>query len=133
MNRPELLTTIGVTAGCALGGLLRYWCSGTVDRALGGTFPWGTLVVNVLGSLLIGVFASISGPDARYIVSPVVRQTVTVGVFGGFTTFSSFSIQTLALAQDGDWRRVAANVVLSVSLCLGGVWAGWQAGNLLNR
>ena len=133
MNRPELLTTIGVTAGCALGGLLRYWCSGTVDRTLGGTFPWGTLVVNVLGSLLIGVFASISGPDARYIVSPVVRQTVTVGVFGGFTTFSSFSIQTLALAQDGDWRRVAANVVLSVSLCLGGVWAGWQAGNLLNR
>jgi CrcB protein len=54
-------------------------------------------------------------------------------VFGGFTTFSSFSIQTLALAQDGDWRRVAANVFLSVTLCLGGVWAGWQAGAVLNR
>jgi CrcB protein len=133
MNRTELLTTIGVTAGCALGGLLRYWCSGSVDRALGGTFPWGTMTVNVTGSLLIGVFASVSGPDGRYLVSPLVRQTVMVGVFGGFTTFSSFSIQTLALAQDGDWRRVAANVFLSVTLCLGGVWAGWQAGAVLNR
>ena len=133
MNRTELLTTIGVAVGCALGGLLRYWCSGSVDRVLGGTFPWGTMTVNVIGSLLIGVFASISGPDARYIVSPVVRQTVMVGIFGGFTTFSSFSIRTLALARDGDWRRVAANVVLTVALCLGGVWIGWQAGAVLNR
>jgi CrcB protein len=133
MNRTEMLTTIGVTVGCALGGLLRYWWSGSVDRALGGTFPWGTLTVNVVGSLLIGLFAAVSGPDGRYLVSPVVRQTVMVGVFGGFTTFSSFSLQTLALAQGGDWRRVTANVVLSVALCLGSVWAGWQAGAWFNR
>ena len=133
MHRTEVLTTIGVTVGCAVGGLLRYWCSGSVDRALGGTFPWGTMTVNVVGSLLIGVFASVSGPEGKYLVSPVARQTVMVGVFGGFTTFSSFSIQTLALARDGDWRRVAANVFLSVALCLVAVWAGWQAGAVVNR
>jgi CrcB protein len=126
--RTELLTLAGVAGACALGGLLRYWVGGLVDRGIGETFPWGTLVVNLVGSVAIGLFAAVTGPDGRLLVSPVARQSVAIGLLGGFTTFSSFSIQTLALAQGGEWARALANVLLSVVLCLLGVWAGWQAG-----
>ena len=113
-----------VALGGALGSVLRYWCSGLVASAFGETFPLGTLVVNVIGSGLIGIVAELTGPDGRLLVVPEVRQMVMVGVFGGFTTFSSFSLQTLALLQDGEWWLAALNVGLSVGLCLLGVWLG---------
>jgi CrcB protein len=128
-----VLSTLYIALGGAFGTLLRYWCSGLVAAAIGETFPWGTMVVNVVGSTLIGLFAALVGPDGRLLLSPELRQAVTIGVFGGFTTFSSFSIQTLALIQDDEWLLAGSNVLLSVALCLSGVWLGWMLGTLINR
>lgn len=119
--------------GAGLGGVLRFWCSGAIARAFGETFPWGTLLVNVLGSVLIGLVAEVTGPDGRLLASSTARQFVLVGIFGGFTTFSSFSLQTLNLARDGEWALAAANIVLSLLLCLVGVWLGHAAGVAINR
>jgi fluoride exporter len=119
--------------GSGLGGVLRLLCSNMVARAFGETFPWGTLLVNVSGSFLIGLFAVVSGPDGRLLVGSTARQFVMVGVLGGYTTFSSFSLQTLALARDGEWWLVATNIALSLVLCLAGVWLGFAAGVAVNR
>lgn len=130
---PAALALLTVAAGSALGGAARYALSGAVARAFGETFPWGTLLVNASGSFLIGVVAALTGPDGRLLVSPLARQFVMPGLFGGFTTFSSFSLQTLALAQDGEWLWAGANVALSVVLCLAGVWLGFVLGAWLGR
>jgi fluoride exporter len=131
--RTETLIVLAVAVGSALGGVARYGLSGLVARSFGETFPWGTLIVNVLGSFLIGFVATITGPDGRVLVSPVTRQFWMPGIFGGFTTFSSFSLQTLSLAQDGEWTRALANVTLSVALCLLGVWLGATLAAAVNR
>ncbi len=128
-----LVLPLLVAAGSGLGGLLRFWCSGMVARLVGETFPFGTLAVNVLGSFLIGFVAVVTGPEGRVLMASHWRLFWMLGVFGGFTTFSSFSLQTLALIQDGEWWRAAANVVGSALLCLVAVWLGWSAGALLNR
>jgi fluoride exporter len=122
-----------VTLGSALGGLARYWCSGLVARMVGETFPWGTLIVNVVGSFLIGLIATLSGPDGRVIIPAEARQFMMVGILGGFTTFSSFSLQTLTLARDEQWLLAGANIVGSVVLCLVMVWAGHMFATLINR
>ncbi len=129
----SLLTPLAVAAGSALGGVLRYWCSGLIAARIGETFPWGTLIVNVVGSALIGIFAAVTAPDGRLLVAPEVRMFFTVGLLGGFTTFSSFSLQTLHLMRDGEWLFVAGNVVGSVVLCLVGVWLGYALGLLCTR
>jgi fluoride exporter len=125
--------TLWIALGSAIGGVTRYWCSGVVARTIGETFPWGTLIVNVVGSLLIGFIATVSGTDGRFIIPAEARQFLMVGILGGFTTFSSFSLQTLALARDGQWLLVAANIVGSVVLCLVMVWAGHMLATLVNR
>jgi CrcB protein len=122
-----------VGLGSALGGMARYLVSGVVAQAIGETFPFGTLVVNVAGSFVIGVFVALTGPDGRLLLDPHIRQFVAVGLCGGFTTFSSFSLQTLALVQDGEWALAALNVLASVVTCLLAVWAGWQFAQSLNR
>lgn len=127
------MTAVWVIIGSALGGGARYWCSGLVARHVGETFPWGTLTVNAVGSLIIGLIATLTGPDGRLLVGSEARQFVMMGVLGGFTTFSSFSLQTLTLVQDGEWGRAALNIVGSVVLCLLGVWAGWALGTAINR
>ncbi len=81
-----------IAVGSALGGVSRYWASGVAARLMGETFPWGTLVINVLGSFIIGFFATLTGPDGRVYASAIARQFVMIGVCGGFTTFSSFSL-----------------------------------------
>jgi CrcB protein len=129
----QLTVSLWIALGSALGGVLRYWCSGLVARAFGETFPWGTIVVNVVGSLLIGLFATLSGPDGRLLVGTMMRQFVMLGLFGGFTTFSSFSLQTLTLAQNGEWAQAATNIVGSVLLCLLGVWLGHALAIAINR
>lgn len=113
-----------VALGSALGGVGRFWCSGVAVRLLGDGFPWGTLFVNVIGSALIGFFATLAGPDGRWLLPADVRQFITVGVLGGFTTFSAFSLQTLAMMRDGEWMMALVNVFGSVLLCLLGVWLG---------
>ena len=110
--------------GSGLGGLARWGASGLIANRFGQTFPWGTLFVNVSGSFVIGLFATVTGPEGRWLAAPTFRQFFMLGICGGYTTFSSFSLQTLTLAQDGEWFRAAANSVLSVALCLAGVWAG---------
>lgn len=133
MTRTDTLIVLAIATGSALGGVARYGLSGVVARAFGETFPWGTLVVNVLGSFLIGVVATLTGPDGRLLVSPVTRQFWLIGIFGGFTTFSAFSLQTLSLAQDGEWLRAGGNVALSVGLCLACVWLGASLASWVNR
>ncbi|MBE0530785.1 MAG: fluoride efflux transporter CrcB [Rhodospirillales bacterium] len=127
------MTALWVIIGSALGGGARYWCSGFIARTIGETFPWGTLTVNAVGSLIIGLIAALTGPDGRLLMGTEARQFIMMGVLGGFTTFSSFSLQTLSLAQDGEWTRAGLNVVGSVVVCLVAVWAGWALGAAINR
>lgn len=127
------MTYLFVALGSAMGGSLRYWLSGLVANSFGQTFPWGTLIINVLGSFAIGLFATLTGPEGRFLVPAEWRQFFMVGICGGFTTFSSFSLQTLALAQDGEWLWAGGNIVGSVTLCLIGVWLGHSGALLLHR
>jgi len=124
---------VWIMLGGALGSGARYWCSGFSAHHFGETFPWGTLLVNVVGSFIIGFFATVSGPDGRLFVSTEARQFVMVGLCGGYTTFSSFSLQTLSLVRDGEMGRAGANIALSFVLCLLAVWLGHVAAASLNR
>jgi len=122
-----------VAGGGALGSVARFWLSGVIGRRFGETFPWGTLLVNVSGCLVIGFFAAYTGPEGRLLVRPEWRLAFMAGVCGGYTTFSSFSLQTLNLTMEGDWLRAGANVILSVLLCLGAVWLGELGAAAINR
>ena len=119
--------------GSALGGMARYGCSGLAARYIGAAFPWGTLIVNVSGSLVIGFLAALAVADGRLLISPDARAFLMIGLCGGFTTFSAFSIETLDLARDGDWLWAGANVVLSVVLCLLAVWLGYMGASAMSR
>jgi CrcB protein len=123
--------------GGALGSMLRFGLASFIDiervKAGGVIFPWGTIVVNITGCFVIGFIASISSTEGRVMLSPLTRQFIMIGILGGYTTFSSFSLQSLALAQDGQWGGAAANVVLSVVLCLVGVWLGAVLAGAINQ
>jgi len=119
-----MMNALWLFIGGGLGTLARWGLSGFVARNWGETFPLGTLVINVTGSFVIGFFAGLTGPDGRWFASPAFRQFFMLGVCGGYTTFSSFSLQTLTLAQGNQWLRAGANIVLSVVLCLAAVWLG---------
>jgi fluoride exporter len=120
-----------VALGSALGGVARYWCSNLATALFGAAFPWGTLIINVVGSFVIGLFNVISLPGGRIEEPFGARLFVMVGLCGGFTTFSSFSLQTLSLMQEGRWGWAGANVLLSVLLCLLAVAAGHWAGSAM--
>lgn len=121
-----------IFVGGGLGSLARWGASGLAAERFGQTFPWGTLIVNVSGSFVIGLFATLTGPEGRVLAPPTFRQFFMLGVCGGYTTFSSFSLQTLNLAENGEWFRAAGNTVLSVVLCLLGVWLGHVLALALN-
>lgn len=127
------MTYLYVALGGALGSLARFALSGAIARSLQEVFPWGTLIVNITGCFIIGFFGALTGPEGRVLVPPDLRQFVMVGICGGYTTFSSFSLQTLNLARDGDPVRAGLNVVASVGLCLVFVWAGAVAAGALNQ
>jgi CrcB protein len=122
-----------VAVGSALGGLARYWCSARVMVLAGGTFPWGTFVVNVLGSCLIGAALGSMEPNSRWALSETARSWLNyffmIGVLGGFTTFSAFSMQTLMLMRTNQWGLAGANVLLSVAACLIAVFVGFWLAN----
>ena len=128
-----IMAYLAVAAGGALGTVARYWLSGVVANAFGQTFPWGTLIINVMGSFVIGFFATLTGPDGRFVASGTTRQFVMVGLCGGYTTFSSFSLQTLNLANDGEWLAAGGNILGSVALCLLFVWLGAALGAAVNQ
>jgi CrcB protein len=128
------LAYLWVALGGALGSVSRFWINGLVSEKIGATYPWGTLVINVTGSLVIGVAGSLATPEGR--MDSQTRQFVTqflmIGICGGYTTFSSFSLQTLNLLRDREWLYAGGNILLSVALCLVAVWLGWMLGASFN-
>jgi CrcB protein len=117
-------TYLWIALGGALGSMARFWLAAFVAVKLGPQFPWGTILINIVGSFVIGFFATFSGPGGRILASFNARAFVMVGICGGFTTFSAFSLQTLDLARESRWLQAGGNVVLSVVICLLAVWAG---------
>jgi CrcB protein len=128
-----LVNSLAVAAGGALGSLARFWLAELCLRLGLTSFPWATLIANVSGSLLIGLLAGAMTVEGRFPATPATRLFWLVGVCGGYTTFSSFSLQTLVLAQEQAWLRASFNVVGSVLLCLGAVWLGSQVGTRVGR
>jgi fluoride exporter len=126
-------TYLWIAIGSAVGGMARFWASGFIAERFGETFPWGTIIVNITGSFVIGFFATLTGPDGRYLVGTTARQFVMIGICGGYTTFSSFSLQTLNLARDGEWLATGGNILVSVVFCLVAVWLGHAAAMWLNQ
>ena len=127
-----MISYLLIALGGAIGTVIRHACSLLIANSAGPTFPWGTLVVNVSGSFAIGFFATMTGTQGRWLVSPRFRQFFMIGLCGGYTTFSSFSLQTLELVQDEQWLRAGANTILSVALCLIAVWLGHLLAMSLN-
>jgi fluoride exporter len=126
------MTYLWVALGGAIGTAGRYWLSGVVGLLIGETFPWGTLLVNVTGSFVIGFLAVLTGPDGRVFIGSTARQFLMVGICGGYTTFSSFSLQTLNLMNGGEWMKATANIGFSIILCLLSVWAGSMLAGAIN-
>lgn len=124
---------VAVMAGSALGAVARFLCSVALLSVLGPEFPWGTLAVNVLGSVLIGLYATMTEPDGRLLASPAARQFVIAGFCGGFTTFSIFSLETLLLVDRQAFLLAAINIGGSITLWLLAVWVGYRLGTHLNR
>ena len=118
-----------IAIGGAFGAVFRYGASLSVYALLGRGFPYGTLFVNVTGSLLMGVLSVLF--LERYSIDPEWRAAILVGLLGSFTTFSTFSMETLLLLEQGDISRASLNIVLSVIICLIAVWAGVIIGRQL--
>jgi fluoride exporter len=126
-----------VALGGALGSVSRFWLNGIISAKFGETaqtFPLGTLLVNVSGSFLIGIFAALTIPEGRMDSQSraFATQFLMIGVCGGYTTFSSFSLQTLNLLRDREWLYAGGNVILSVVLCMIAVWLGYLLGSIFN-
>ena len=123
-----------VAIGGALGSVGRFWLNGMVSRNFGETFPWGTIIVNVTGSFVIGIIAALAMPEGR-LDSPsraFVTQFLMIGICGGYTTFSSFSLQTLNLLRDREWLYAGGNILFSILFCLLAVALGYLVGATVN-
>ena len=120
------MQVLAIAAGGAIGALLRFWMSNGIYSLVGRTFPYGTLAVNVLGSLLMGLLYVLL--IDKLVLGAHWRAALLVGLLGAFTTFSTFSIETLNLIEEGELVRALLNVLLSVVLCLGAAWVGMLMG-----
>jgi CrcB protein len=123
------LTYLLVALGGAIGSVARAWVGVTAVRLVGASFPWGTMVINVVGSLVIGMVAATALSPTRTLFTQEVRIFLMVGFCGGFTTFSSFSLQTFELLREGRPAAALANVALSVVLCIVATAAGYAGGS----
>jgi CrcB protein len=121
-----------VAIGGALGSVARHWASNAVAKQFGEAFPWGTLIINVTGSFLIGFFGTVTAPNGRWPVGWGFRTFFMVGICGGYTTFSAFSLQTLRLLESREWLYAGLNILGSVVLCLLAIWLGHTLAMLLN-
>lgn len=124
---------VSVALGSIVGGVARFLVSVLFMSQLGDGFPWATLFVNVTGSFIIGFYAALTGPDGRLFVSPRQRQFVMVGICGGYTTFSAFSLETLQLVQSGNIQAASFNLLVSIVGWLTAVWLGHALAARLNR
>ena len=115
-----------IALGSGLGGVARHWLTTLLAARIASPFPWGTFLINVSGSAMIGFVLAL--PDSR--ISPAAHQFLTIGLLGGFTTFSAFSAQTLTLIQSSKTPLACAYVISSVLVCLAGCWLGWQIGQI---
>jgi fluoride exporter len=122
-----------VALGSALGGVARHLVGLAGADLVDGAFPWATIFINATGSFVIGLFAGMSGTDSPYLIRTQTRVFVMVGLCGGYTTFSAFSLQSFLLIREGHPFAAAGNVTLSMLLCLVSVWLGHAAGNALIR
>lgn len=114
--------------GGAIGTMSRYWLGAVIAHRYGEKFPVGTLLINVTGSFLITFFSALTAPESRYFVSGRARAFFMTGICGGYTTFSSFSLQTLTLSQEGQLLSAGGYIVMSVVFCLLAAWLGYIAG-----
>lgn len=128
-----MVATLWIALGGAVGSVLRFWVTEWITGYFGPHFPWGTIVANVTGCLAIGFFATIAVAEGRMMMDATVRDLLMIGLCGGYTTFSSFSLQTLMLIQNGEWARAGANIGFSVVLCLVAVWLGHLAGSAVQQ
>jgi len=124
-----MLQAIAIAGGGAIGALLRFYASTGIYAIMGRGFPYGTLFVNIAGSFVMGLLYILF--LERLQVSPEVRSALLVGVLGAFTTFSAFSMETLALFEEGEVTKAALNIVLSVTLCILAAWVGVTGGRQL--
>jgi CrcB protein len=119
---------VAVAVGGAMGSVARFWLAGVMTTLTGPRFPWGTLLINVLGSLVIGLVAAATLTPERIAMHPTMRVFLMTGVCGGFTTFSAFSLQTLELMQGGELVPAFGYAVGSVVLCVIATYCGWLLG-----
>ncbi|HWJ20006.1 MAG TPA: fluoride efflux transporter CrcB, partial [Geobacterales bacterium] len=128
-----MLTYFYIALGGAIGSVARAWTTNVMVRMAGAGFPWGTILINVVGSFIIGFFGALTASDGRFQVHADARAFVMIGICGGYTTFSSFSLQTLDLFRDGKPGAAIANIGLSVILCLIAVSAGYASAMAFNN
>ncbi len=121
---------VAVALGGAIGSVARFWMTGAMTALTGPRFPWGTLLINVAGSFVIGLVAGITLTSHRIGMHPDIRIFLMTGVCGGFTTFSAFSLQTLELLQSGDVVPAFGYALGSVVMCVGATYCGWLLGRL---
>lgn len=126
-----MMAYLWVALGGALGSVARYGLNGVISAAFGETFPWGTILINVTGSFVIGFFGAVTDSDTAGVYRVTITQFVIYGLCGGYTTFSSFCLQTLKLLHQREWLYAGGNVLLSVTLCMIAVWLGWFLGALV--
>jgi fluoride exporter len=127
-----MLAIVLILLGGAIGSMWRFSWSGFVAQRLGETFPFGTLAVNVVGSMLIGVFSGVIAHVSNSTVAAQLQQFLIVGICGGLTTFSSFSLQTYNLMAEGRWLSALANIIFSTGFCFVCIAIGWQFAQWLN-
>src|SRR5262249_3396300 len=127
-----MIAYLWVAIGGALGSVGRFWFSNIFNERFGDSFPWSTLIINVTGSFAIRFFGTLTSAEGRMSASLGARRFFMTGICGGYTTFSAFSLQTLSLAQSGEWGRAGAYVVASVVLCLLAVWVGHLLAMIVN-
>jgi CrcB protein len=133
MRKPDsVLAYLWVALGSGFGGAARFGSTLLASNWLGDAFPWGTVAVNAVGSLVIGFFAAIAAADSRFLVPSDLRVFVMVGICGGYTTFSSFSLENFLLLRAGAWFAAGANIAVSMTLCLALVWLGHALAMALN-
>jgi CrcB protein len=129
----KTITYLAVGLGSALGGMGRFWIAGLIGQRWGDSFPWGTILVNISGSFIIGLLAALSTQDGQSRWSPATLHFLLAGICGGYTTFSAFSLQTLKLLQAGNWLHASGNILISLLACLFAVWLGYLAGQFCQR